>query len=191
MTLRNDVTFTDGTKFNADAAAKNLIRFRDGNSPNKSFLANLKDAKAVDDTHLELTLTQADPGLLNYLTQNAGMMESPGAFTKPDIKTNPVGSGPYILDTGATVVGNTYTFNKNPNYWDKSSQHYEKLVLKVYPRSDRHAQRGQGQAAQRREADQQRLRRPGEGRGLHRCTPSSWTGPASSCSTAAARSTQP
>jgi peptide/nickel transport system substrate-binding protein len=132
MTLRSDVTFTDGTKFNADAAAQNLIRFRDGNSPNKSFLANLKDAKAVDDTHLELTLTQSDPGLLNYLTQNAGMMASPAAFNKPDAKTNPVGSGPYILDTGATVVGNTYTFKKNPNYWDKSSQHYEKLVLKVY-----------------------------------------------------------
>ena len=49
MTLRSDVKFTDGTKFNADAAAQNLIRFRDGNSPNKSFLVSLKDAKAVDD----------------------------------------------------------------------------------------------------------------------------------------------
>ena len=30
LTLRNDVKFTDGTTFNADAAAQNLIRFRDG-----------------------------------------------------------------------------------------------------------------------------------------------------------------
>ena len=48
LTLRDDVTFTDGTKFNADAAAQNLVRFRDGASPNKSFLASLADATAVD-----------------------------------------------------------------------------------------------------------------------------------------------
>jgi peptide/nickel transport system substrate-binding protein len=131
MTLRSDVTFTDGTKFTADVAAQNLVRFRDGNSPNKSFLAAMTDAKAVDDTHLEITLSAADPGLLVYLTQNAGMQESPKAFTAADIKTNPIGSGPYVLDTGATVIGTTYTFNKNPNYWDKASQHYEKLVYKV------------------------------------------------------------
>lgn len=132
MTLRSDVQFTDGTKFNADAAAKNLIRFRDGNSPNKSFLASLKDAKAVDDTHLQITLKQSDPGFENYLTQNAGMVESPGNFDKPDEKTKPVGSGPYVIDTANTVVGSSYAFTKNPKYWDKESQHYDKLVLKVY-----------------------------------------------------------
>jgi peptide/nickel transport system substrate-binding protein len=132
MTVRSDVTFSDGTKFNADAAAQNLIRFRDGASPNKGFLVNVKDARATDETHLEITLTVADPGLLNFLTQNAGMVEAPSAFAKPDIKTNPVGSGPYLLDNADTVAGSTYVFTKNPNYWDKASQHYEKLVLKVF-----------------------------------------------------------
>jgi peptide/nickel transport system substrate-binding protein len=132
MTLRSDVTFTDGTKFDASAAAQNLIRFRDGASPNKSFLAAMKDAKAVDATHLEITLTAADPALLNYLTQNAGYQESPAAFTSPDIKTTPVGSGPYTLDTANTVVGSSYAFVKNPKYWDPSSVHYNNLVLKVF-----------------------------------------------------------
>ena len=131
LTLRDDVTFTDGTKFNADAAAQNLVRFRDGASPNKSFLASLADAKAVDDTHVALTLTQPDPALLHYLTQNAGMVESPQAFTSADLQTNPVGSGPYILDTAKTVVGTNYEFTKNPNYWDPTSVHYDNLSLKV------------------------------------------------------------
>ena len=131
LTLRDDVTFTDGTKFNADAAAQNLVRFRDGASPNKSFLASLADAKAVDDTHVALTLTQPDPALLHYLTQNAGMQESPKAFGNADLKTNPVGSGPYILDTAKTVVGTSYEFTKNPNYWDPTSVHYDGLSLKV------------------------------------------------------------
>ena len=132
LTLRSDVKFTDGAAFNADAAVQNLKRFQAGNSPNKSFLVSMADAKAVDPTHLQITLKQADPGFLNYLTQNAGMMGAPSAFTKSDAKTNPVGSGPYILDPKSTVIGSSYGFNKNPNYWDKASQHYDKLVLKVY-----------------------------------------------------------
>jgi peptide/nickel transport system substrate-binding protein len=132
MTLRSDVKFTDGTPFNADAAAQNLKRFQAGNSPNKSYLANLADAKAVDATHLQITLKQADPAMLNYLTQNAGMQESPAAFTKSDLKTNPVGSGPYVLDPASTVIGSSYGFNKNPNYWNKADQHYDKLVIKVF-----------------------------------------------------------
>ena len=132
MTLRSDVTFSDGTKFDADVAAQNLIRFRDGTSPLKQYLSRIKDAIAVDTTHLEITLTESDPALLVSLTTVASYQESPKAFTSPDVKTTPVGSGPYRLDLADTVVGSSYAFTKNPDYWDKESQHYEKLVLKVY-----------------------------------------------------------
>jgi peptide/nickel transport system substrate-binding protein len=132
MTLRSDVTFTDGTKFDADAAAQNLIRFRDGNSPNKSLLALVSNAKAVDATTLEIDLSAPDPALLTSLTQNAGLVESPKAFTSSTIKTVPVGSGPYTLDTKDTVVGSSYTFTKNDKYWAPKTVHYDKLVLNVY-----------------------------------------------------------
>jgi peptide/nickel transport system substrate-binding protein len=132
LTLRSDVQFTDGTKFNGEAAAQNLLRFQKGNSPNKNLLASVQDAKAVDDTHVRVTLKDADPGLLIALTRNPGMVESPANFDKPDEKTKPVGSGPYTLDTANTVVGSSYAFTKNPNYWDKASQHYDKLVFKVF-----------------------------------------------------------
>ena len=132
MKLRTDVKFTDGTPFNASAAAQNIIRFRDGTSPNKSELANVAGAKAVDPSTLQITLKQPDPALLIFLAQNAGAQESPKAFTSASIKTVPVGSGPYILNGGSTVVGSTYVFTKNPNYWNKSVQHYDKLVINVY-----------------------------------------------------------
>ncbi|MGO4533560.1 ABC transporter substrate-binding protein [Leifsonia sp. 2MCAF36] len=132
MKLRNDVTFTDGTKFDASVAAKNLLRFRDGTSPQKGYLATLADAKASDPTTLVLTLSAPNPSLLAFLTQNPGLQESPSAFGTPDEKTNPVGSGPYVLDKGATVVGSTYVFTKNPKYWAPQQQHYAKLVMNVY-----------------------------------------------------------
>ncbi|MFJ9707248.1 ABC transporter substrate-binding protein [Streptomyces sp. NPDC101234] len=131
MKLRNDVTFTDGTKFDATAAAKNVLRLKDA-SANKSNLAAIKTATAVDSTTLRITLTVPEPALLHYLAQNAGLMESPKHFGASDEKTNPVGSGPYILDSGATVAGSKYVFTKNPDYWAKDEQRFTKVVIGVY-----------------------------------------------------------
>jgi peptide/nickel transport system substrate-binding protein len=135
LTLRDDVRFTDGTPLNADAVAQNLIRFRGGTSPDAANLKNLADAKAVDPTHVQLTLTAPDPAMLTYLTSNSGLVESPKAFTSPDIDRVPVGSGPYTLNTTETLTGITYVFDKNPDYWYPDDQHYEKLVLNVYANS--------------------------------------------------------
>jgi peptide/nickel transport system substrate-binding protein len=132
MKLRTDVKFSDGTPFTASVAAQNILRFRDGTSANKADLANVADAKAVNPSTLQITLKQPDPALLVYLAQNAGAQESPKEFNAPDAKTKPVGSGPYILSTAQTVIGSTYVYTKNPNYWNKSIQHYDKLVVNVY-----------------------------------------------------------
>jgi peptide/nickel transport system substrate-binding protein len=132
LKLRTDVKFSDGTAFDAAAAAQNVLRFRDGSSVNKSYLSKVTDAKAVDATTLEITLSAPDPALLNYLAQNAGAQESPKNFGATDEATHPVGSGPYILDTAKTVIGSKYVYTANPNYWDKPNQHFANLEINVY-----------------------------------------------------------
>ncbi|WP_231503112.1 ABC transporter substrate-binding protein [Blastococcus sp. URHD0036] len=132
MTLRDDVTFTDGTPFTADVAAQNVLRFRDGTSAQASKLANVADATAVDDTTLQITLTAPDPGLLTYLAQAGGAQASPASFDAAEAATAPVGSGPYVLDADRTVIGSTYVFTKNPEYWAPDEQHYDELVINVF-----------------------------------------------------------
>jgi peptide/nickel transport system substrate-binding protein len=61
-----------------------------------------------------------------------GQMMSPEAFDNEDSAINPVGSGPYILDTKATVVGSSYVFRRNPNYWDPDIQYYETMTINLY-----------------------------------------------------------
>jgi len=133
LKLRNDVKFTDGTAFNADAAKQNLERFKAGTSADAQFLAALQSARAVDATTLELTLSAPDPAFLGYLSKDASFMQSPASFANADIATNPVGSGPYVLDTAATVTGTSYSYKRNPDYWDKDLVHYDNLILNVYP----------------------------------------------------------
>lgn len=133
LKLRDDVKFTDGTTFNAEAAKQNLERFKTGTSADAQFLAALKTATAVDATTLELTLSAPDPAFLGYLSKDASFMQSPASFGNADIATNPVGSGPYVLDTAATVTGTSYAYKTNPDYWNKDLVHYDNLVLNVYP----------------------------------------------------------
>ena len=156
MTLRDDVTFTDDTPFNAEAAAQNLIRFRDGTSPDAGNLALMTDATAVDDTTLEITLSAPDPALLNYLARNAGLMQSPATFDTPDEATNPVGTGPYILNQGDTVADSVYTFDANPDYWAPEMIKYDKFVIRVIEDRDGDAERHPGWRGQRRQHHQPR-----------------------------------
>lgn len=132
LTLRPDVEFIDGTRFTADAAAQNLLRFRDGSSPNRARLANVLDVKATGDHTVQITLARPDPGLLPSLAQNPGLQASPAQFDAPDAEVVPVGSGPYTLDTKATVPGSRYVYHANPGYWAPEIRHYRKLIINVY-----------------------------------------------------------
>ena len=132
LTLRDDVQFSDGTDLTAQVAADNLVRFRDGTSENATFLAGMTSAEAVDDATLVITLAAPDPALPVYLSQNAGLVGSTAMFDSPDAQTTPIGSGPYTLDADNTVVGSTYVFEANEDYWDLESVHYDTIEMTFY-----------------------------------------------------------
>lgn len=132
LTLREGVTFTDGTPLDAAAVAANLNRLKTYPSEVASLVTGFKTVTAVDPTTVKIELTTPDPALLNKLAQNVGAVESPKHFDAPDEKTRPVGSGPYVLDPARTVIGSSYVYKKNPDYWAKDRQHYDELVLNVY-----------------------------------------------------------
>ncbi|WP_159499879.1 ABC transporter substrate-binding protein [Microbacterium sp. 18062] len=130
LTLRDDVVFSDGSALTADVVAANLQRFKDGTSPDAGYFAGIDAFTAVDDSTVLITLSAPDPALLNYLTRDPGLIAS-GEALESDLATTPVGSGPYLLDTSATVTGTSYVYTKNPDYWNPDLQHYDKLVINV------------------------------------------------------------
>ena len=135
LTLRDDVTFSDGTPMTSADVKVSLERFKAGTAPGASWLNNVETIEAPDDTTIVLALSAPDPGLLSYLSRDAGLVES-GDVAESDaesLATNPIGSGPYILDTSATVTGTSYVYSKNEDYWNPDVQHYDKLVINVIP----------------------------------------------------------
>lgn len=131
LTIRDDVTFSDDSKLTAQVVVDNLNRFKTGTSPDANYFADVAGFEAPDDTTVVITLNAPNPALLNYLTRDPGLVGSGESLDNDDLATNPIGSGPYVLDTAATVTGTSYTYTKNPDYWNPEAQHYDKLVINV------------------------------------------------------------
>ena len=131
LKIRDDVTFIDGTKLTADIVKQNLERFKNGGGPFAVDLVNVESIEAPDATTVILKLSAPDPALVLYLSHEAGIVASPAMFGAADAATNPIGSGPYILDTAASVNGSSYVYKKNPNYWNPDVQHYDNLKINI------------------------------------------------------------
>ncbi|MCE3291196.1 MAG: ABC-type dipeptide transport system, periplasmic component, partial [Arthrobacter sp.] len=131
LDLRTDVTFSDGAKFDAAAAKANMDHFKKANGPQMAQLASVRDVTVVDADTIDVNLTAPDPALEYFLSQAAGLMGSPKALGTEGIKTEPVGSGPYVMDKAASVKDSQTVFTARKDYWNKDLQNYQKLTFKV------------------------------------------------------------
>lgn len=130
LTLRDGVTFTDDTAFDGAAVKANLEKAKSVQGEAASALRVLDSVEVVDATHVVLVLSRPDPGLVDALARSSGFMASPKALGDPDLKTDPVGSGPYVLDGAASTAGSNYVFTRNQKYWNKKAYPYDKVEIR-------------------------------------------------------------
>lgn len=130
LDLRTDARFSDGTPVDASAVVASLEYYRDGTAPEAPSMAG-NSYSVVDEDTVLITLDRPNPSLLHLLTRVQGVIQAPSSFGDADAATKPVGSGPYLLDTGATVAGTSYTFHANPDYWNPEAVRYDNLVINI------------------------------------------------------------
>lgn len=118
--LRRDVTFHDGTPFNAQAVAANLDRIADPELASGKSLALLgpyTGYTVVDDYTITLHLSEPYAPLLDGLSQVYLGIASPAALSKYSKNTyqwHQVGTGPYRLEE--VVPGDRIILRRNPDY---------------------------------------------------------------------------
>ncbi|WP_369371599.1 ABC transporter substrate-binding protein [Promicromonospora sp. Populi] len=103
FSLRDDVTFTDGTPFDAAAVAANIAHVQDpatASSTGYLALAKIVDVVAVDDHTVRLELSAPDSALLESLSQVWVAIQSPTALERSQEENcaAPVGTGPFVVD---------------------------------------------------------------------------------------------
>jgi peptide/nickel transport system substrate-binding protein len=131
LELRDDVTFSDGEQFDAEAVKANFDHFRQANGPQMNQLRAVEDVAVVDGDTVEVNLSAPDPSLEFYLSQAAGLMGSPAALGTEGLNTTPVGSGPYVLDEGSSVPGSQLVFTAREGYWNEDLQKFSGVTLKT------------------------------------------------------------
>ncbi|WP_330350967.1 ABC transporter substrate-binding protein [Streptomyces sp. NBC_00582] len=135
VTLRSGVKFADGTAVTADAVKASLEYAKKAQGNQAHYLT---DATITATGPLALTIKLAEPNpiLPTLLTQSYGIGQiiSPkglaSASSLTPTKTSQ-GAGPYIYEPSDSVAGDHYTYTANPNYYDKSKQHYKKIVIRI------------------------------------------------------------
>ncbi len=132
--LREDVTFHDGTPFNAEAVKYHVERLQDEEwaSPNRSLWDHIVSVDVVDDYTVELSTEEPFGPMLFYMAHGSGGIASPAAVEEwgKDFVEHPVGTGPYKLESftpGVEVV-----LVRNDDYWGDPPA-LDKITIRQVP----------------------------------------------------------
>ena len=120
LTLREGVSFSDGTPWNAEAAKANLDRWGDKNLGLKrtTLLCNIIDhTDIVDEYTVSVKLTESFGAFINTLAHPACVIVSPNVIEAgPEACASaPVGTGQYKFVEW--IAGETTKLELNPDWW--------------------------------------------------------------------------
>lgn len=121
FTLREGVTFHDGTPFNAEAAAAglNYVLSEENGFPVRNFLGSQTNATAASEYVLNVETVDPDP-ILDLRLYFVAIPSYAAIEADPDsFESNPVGTGPYVLDEWNR--GTSITLSANPDWWGNAA----------------------------------------------------------------------
>jgi peptide/nickel transport system substrate-binding protein len=129
--LRKDVTFHDGTPFNADDVVFSINRAQSPTSNFKTYAQMLGKVRKIDDFTVEFTTTAPNPIMLEHMVAinvvSKKWVEANGVSAPQDFKTGQEtfasrranGTGPYMLVSRESEVKTV--LKANPNWWGRKT----------------------------------------------------------------------
>jgi peptide/nickel transport system substrate-binding protein len=133
LTLRPHVKFSDGSTLTAQDVVDHFHYVLQAGGQFVPLFAGDRFT-ATGPLTVVIKTPKPNPDLPTLLTQDdvvGGVISPLGLKNKPKLGTQTFGAGPYQLDPSATVAGDHYTFVQNPNYYDKKSVHWKKVVVRA------------------------------------------------------------
>lgn len=133
LKLREDVTFHDGTPFDAEVVKANIERSQTVEGSNTAGdLESIESVEVVDSSTVVLRLSQPDTLLPARLALKAGLMINPSAFDDPDLGLKGIGgTGPYEVES--FEPGDQIVFTQYEDYWDEEAGDFEKVEFLFMP----------------------------------------------------------
>jgi peptide/nickel transport system substrate-binding protein len=132
LDIRQGVTFTDGTPFNAAAVAYNIERDLKSTCTCKPTWPVTSVTTPTADT-VQINLSLPDGAFIDQIFDStADWIASPTAIKTMGEKAfavNPVGAGPF--EVVSDTLSSALVLKKNPNYWQKGRPYLDNLTFKT------------------------------------------------------------
>src|SRR5690554_1148823 len=122
ISLRDDVSFHDGTPFNAEAVMANIERVKDPALANAfaTLMGAVDSVSVTGEFSVDLHLSAPFAPLLPHLTHASQAIMAPSSMSDEELHQNPVGTGPFKLDSW--VRGEHLRLVRNDDYWRASAR---------------------------------------------------------------------
>jgi len=131
LKLREGMTFSDGDPVTAESVAATMLRSKNTPGIVQPRYGLVSDVVAEDDLTVKVSFTAYDPQFVWLLALGAGAVGDAETLDDPATATDPVGSGPYTLDTAASVPGTSYVLKKRDDYWNADAYPFPSVTVRV------------------------------------------------------------
>jgi len=111
LTVRDGVTFSDGSALTAQDIDNSLTMAMAEGSYYRNALTNISSHKATSDTQVEVTLNTADALFANLLTFPVAKLSG----------STYIGTGKYVYSAKGESSQDSTILKKNPSYWGEAS----------------------------------------------------------------------
>jgi peptide/nickel transport system substrate-binding protein len=129
--LRKGMTFSTGKPVTAQAVVATMQRTMTTPGVLQIKFAAVKSVTAADDSTVLIDFKHFDPQFLPNLSAGTGAIGDPDTLADKRTATDPVGSGPYTLDTNATVPGSKYVLKKRTDYWNAAAYPFTTVTVRA------------------------------------------------------------
>lgn len=129
LNLRTDVTFHDGSPFDAEAVKANLERAMAAPAFG-AIIATLESVTVEDEATVELGFSAPTFNFADVLAQDVRVSSivNPAMLNDPSLATKPAGSGPYELVSASTDAS---VFERVASHWDETSGLAKRIEIRT------------------------------------------------------------
>jgi peptide/nickel transport system substrate-binding protein len=129
LTLRDGVTFSDGTVFDAAAVKYNWERMQGLEGSPGAVAKQIASLTVSSPTVLDIELAQPNSGFDRVVARNLAFIGSPTAM-QSDLEgflQKPIGAGPFLVKSFASGAA---SYVRNPDYWDAPRPYLDALEIR-------------------------------------------------------------
>ncbi|PVE98178.1 ABC transporter substrate-binding protein [Microbacterium sp. TPD7012] len=131
FTIRDGMTFSNGDPVDAEAVKATFERNTERTGQQQEKMQYVDAIEAPDAETVVLTFSTHDPAFIFNMTQDGGVISHPATVDEERTTTNPIGSGPYTLNTEKSVNGSSYVLERRDDYWNVDKYPFKTFTVKV------------------------------------------------------------